>query len=100
MGAARALNRKCRPSTHLLLASALALAACNNPIGGGAPGMEASAPTVQNLEPDGRGVITYATYQVVRARDGDTLDTVASRVGTTTEALAARNALPADYRLR
>ena len=100
MGAARALNRRCRPSTHLLLVSALALAACNNPIGGGAPGMEASGPTVQNLEPDGRGVITYATYQVVRARDGDTLDTVASRVGTTTEALAARNALPADYRLR
>ena len=100
MGAARATDRRRRPVAQLLLASAMALAACNNPIGGGAPGLEAPAPTVQNLAPDTRGVITYATYQVVKARDGDTLDTVAARVGTTTEALAARNALPTDYRLR
>ena len=31
------------------------------------------APTVANLAPDSRGVITYATYQVAVARDGDTL---------------------------
>jgi lipoprotein NlpD len=98
MGAARATHRRRLPATHLLLVSAMALAACNNPIGGGGD-VAATAP-VQNLQPDSRGVITYATYQVAVARDGDTLDTVAARVGTTTDDLARRNALPADYRLR
>jgi murein DD-endopeptidase MepM/ murein hydrolase activator NlpD len=101
MGAARATHRRRLPATHLLLVSAMALAACNNPLGsGGGSGVEATAPTVANLAPDSRGVITYATYQVAVARDGDTLADVAARVGTTTEALATRNALPPDYRLR
>jgi murein DD-endopeptidase MepM/ murein hydrolase activator NlpD len=45
-------------------------------------------------------VITYATYQVVVAREGDTLGTVAGRVGTSPDELARRNALPTDYILR
>lgn len=101
MGAARSPERRRLGATHLLLASAMALAACNNPLGGGgAPGVEAASPTVQNLAPDSRGVITYASYQVAVARDGDTVADVAARVGTTEAALAQRNALPADYRLR
>ena len=102
MGAARATDRRRLPAAQLLLVSAMALAACNNPIGGGAPAdARRRAPTVAEPRPRLRaGVITYATYQVAMARDGDTLDDVAARVGTTTEALAARNALPADYRLR
>ena len=99
MGAARATHRRRLPATHLVLVSVMALTACNNPFGGGGAEI-AAAPPVQNLEPDGRGVITYASYQVAVARDGDTLDTVAARVGTTADALSARNALPADYRLR
>ena len=101
MGAVRATPPWRLPATHLLLVSAMALSACNNPTdmsaGGGAG---AGAPTVENLDPDSRGVITYASYQVAVAQEGDTLDDVAARVGTTTAALASRNALPADYRLR
>lgn len=70
-----------------------------NPWGGNEMPADA-ATSVENLPPDSRGVITYASYQVAVARDGDTLATVASRVGTTAEALARRNALPADYLLR
>jgi murein DD-endopeptidase MepM/ murein hydrolase activator NlpD len=88
-----------RAPAALLIAAALALSAC-----GGDPAAEgAAAPaaqTVPNLQPDSRGVITYATYQVAVAQSGDTLATVASRVGTSTDALAQRNALPADYLLR
>ncbi|MEM8570687.1 MAG: LysM peptidoglycan-binding domain-containing M23 family metallopeptidase [Pseudomonadota bacterium] len=56
--------------------------------------------TVPNAQPDARGVITYASYQVAVAQDGDSLSTVAARVGTTTSELAQVNALPADYMLR
>jgi murein DD-endopeptidase MepM/ murein hydrolase activator NlpD len=90
----------------ILLVAALGLAGCaggglQNPFGGDdAPVETAAAPTVQNLEPDARGVISYATYQVAVARQGDTLASVASRVGTSPEELARRNALPADYILR
>ncbi len=100
MGAAAATHRSRLPATSLLLISAMALAACSNPFGGDAPPVEASAPAVSNLPPDSRGVISYATYQVAVAKEGDTVADVASRVGTTTAALAKRNALPDDYRLR
>jgi murein DD-endopeptidase MepM/ murein hydrolase activator NlpD len=82
-----------------------ALAGCSNMpgmnyFGAGAPAAEQPTPTVQNLNPDSRGVISYATYQVAVAREGDTLATVAGRVGVTPEELARRNALPPDYRTR
>ena len=83
----------------LLIGLAAALAGC-------APGDDASgtmsppSAAVANLQPDSRGVISYATYQVAVARDGDTVQTVATRVGTTPAALAQRNALPTDYRMR
>ncbi len=72
-----------------------AVAACSQ--GGGAAGGGSAA---GNATPDSRGVITYATYQVAVAENGDTMATVAARVGTSAEALATRNALPLDYRLR
>ncbi|MFO1142606.1 MAG: LysM peptidoglycan-binding domain-containing protein [Amaricoccus sp.] len=87
----------------LLLAAALGLGACSsvekyNPWseGGSTDLAEAPPPAVPNATPDDRGVITYASYQVAVARDGDTLATVATRVGTTPTALASRNALPED----
>ncbi len=45
-------------------------------------------------------MITYATYQVAVARNGDKPQSIANRVGTTPEALARRNALPDDYIVR
>ena len=88
----------CRgPILRNLAAGALMIgaAACTQGVGTGG-----SASVVPNAAPDSRGVITYATYQVAVAQNGDTMATVATRVGTTPEALASRNALPLDYRLR
>lgn len=87
----------------LLLAAGLALTACGGATPPGGDATTAAPPTagaVPNVAPDSRGVITYATYQVAVARPGDTIATVASRVGTTPEAIASRNALPQDYILR
>lgn len=98
--------RRLGPAGAILLSATVALTGCNamkSPLGGGdtAPvAAPAPQPTVPNLAPDSRGVITYATYQVAVARQGDTMATVAARVGTTTAALAKRNALPENYILR
>lgn len=84
----------------VFLTFALALAGCggfSNPLGGGG---DPVAQTVPNAEPDNRGIIAYANYQVAVARDGDTIATVAARAGITSEELARRNALPQDYILR
>jgi murein DD-endopeptidase MepM/ murein hydrolase activator NlpD len=59
-----------------------------------------AAQTVPNVPADSRGVITYATYQVAVAQEGDTVSSVAQRVGTSPEELAALNGLPAGQRLR
>ncbi len=86
------------PTTLLLIGLAAAAAGCTQGADGGAS--VAPGASVANLPPDSRGVISYATYQVAVARDGDTVETVATRVGTSPQALAQRNALPSDYRLR
>ena len=49
---------------------------------------------------DGRGVISYPTYQVAVAREGDTVATVADRVGLAAGELASYNALQATAPLR
>jgi lipoprotein NlpD len=50
---------------------------------------------------DHRGVISHQSYQVAVASEGDTLATIASRVGgTSAQELAALNGLPGDYRFR
>jgi murein DD-endopeptidase MepM/ murein hydrolase activator NlpD len=85
------------------LTAALALSGCGgfqNPLASDPAPIAPSAPAIPNAQPDSRGVITYATYQVAVAESGDTIATVASRVGTTTAELASRNALPEDYILR
>lgn len=93
-------TRPARPVPALISALAFSLAlglsACGpfvNPL--------ATAPaTVPNAPPDSRGVITYATYQVVVARDGDTVESVANRLGIAPADLAARNSLPKTFQLR
>lgn len=90
---------RARMTGALLIGLGAALAGCG--FGGGDdPAPTPAAQTLPNAAPDSRGVITYATYQVVVARDGDSMTSVADRVGISAETLGARNALPADYPLR
>ena len=56
--------------------------------------------TTSRPEPDARGVISYPTYQVAVARRGDTVGSLASRVGVEAAPLATHNGLKIDDRLR
>lgn len=49
---------------------------------------------------DARGVITYPNYQVAVARRGDTVATVASRIGLTADELARHNGIDSNVPLR
>ncbi len=49
--------------------------------------------TANRPAPDARGVISYPTYQVAVARQGDTVGGVAARLGLDAEALARYNAV-------
>ena len=61
-----------------------------------APPAEIAAP-VKLGEPDGRGVVLYDGYETIRARRGDTVQAMASRVGLTGSELAAYNGLSTLY---
>ncbi len=68
----------------------------NNP-----PGSETTRqPTAGRPEPDARGVISYPNYQVAVAQEGDTVATVASRLGLEPAAMADTNGLPTTAELR
>lgn len=56
--------------------------------------------TAQRPDPDARGVISYPTYQVAVARRGDTVRSVADRVGLPAADLARYNAVTAETLLR
>lgn len=60
----------------------------------------ANQATQPRPEPDARGVLTYPNYQVVVARRGDTVDSVASRVGIAPVELANHNAIAPGTPLR
>ena len=51
-------------------------------------------------QPDARGVVSYPGYQVAIARRGDTVTTVANRIGLPANDIARFNALPTDVPLR
>ncbi|WP_045390036.1 M23 family metallopeptidase [Falsirhodobacter sp. alg1] len=51
-------------------------------------------------QPDARGVITYPTYQVAVAQNGDTVTTLANRVGVNPAQLAQFNAIDPNAQLR
>ncbi len=79
----------------------LAGAACIVLVGCGIGASSGGSPSaIANSTPDSRGVITYASYQVAVAQEGDTVASLAQRVGTTPGALSQRNGLPESYRLR
>lgn len=91
----------------LLGASALTLTACGDfdfDLRGAAGGFDTSD-AVRNAthgapQPDDRGVVSYPGYQVAIARRGDTVGTIASRVGMSAEELARYNAIPQNVTLR
>ena len=51
-------------------------------------------------QPDARGVVTYPDYQVAIARRGDTVGTIAARLGVPAETLSSFNAIPQNVALR
>ncbi|MEE9455141.1 MAG: peptidoglycan DD-metalloendopeptidase family protein [Paracoccaceae bacterium] len=59
--------------------------------------VDTAPPAINRPQPDGRGVITYETYQVMVARSGDTVGAMAGRVGLSPEALARHNGLELSY---
>ena len=97
--------------TPRLLTGALALgllAACDQPLDldmRGATGGFSTAPAVQGAtasrpEADSRGIISYPTYQVAVAQRGDTVDSVAARIGADPEQLARFNGIDRNVPLR
>ena len=89
-------------------AACLTLAGCSEPLdfdlrgltGGFTTADAAKASLAGRPEPDDRGVISYPNYQVAVARRGDTIATVAQRVGLDAGALARFNGIEADVALR
>jgi murein DD-endopeptidase MepM/ murein hydrolase activator NlpD len=101
--------------TRLLIAgvSLVALAACEGETltdfdfdmrgsGGSAADTSAAARGVAAARPaaDNRGIISYPSYQVAVANPGDTVTTVAGRIGVPPDELARLNGLPPDAPLR
>ena len=60
----------------------------------------AATAVAERPEPDARGVITFATYQVVLARTGDRIGDVAARIGVDADRLGRFNGIPEDAVLR
>lgn len=87
---------------NLMLGVALAsLAACGNVrdwdmrnLGGGFNTTNAAAQaTMRRPAPDSQGIISYPGYQVAVARSGDTVTTIANRLGLSPQAVAQYNAI-------
>lgn len=96
------------PRTFLLCSVAsLALTACGtvdmdmrNAQNGFSTAEAARVATIQRPRADAQGIISYPEYQVVLARPGDTVGTVAQRIGMSEVELARFNALTPDTSLR
>ncbi|MBV0911467.1 peptidoglycan DD-metalloendopeptidase family protein [Rhodobacteraceae bacterium ASV31] len=88
--------------------SIFALAACSGPLDfdlrdladSGADTTAAVQSVSDRPDADNRGVISYPQFQVAVARRGDTVGTIATRVGLPAEELASYNALTTDTSLR
>ena len=100
----------------LALTTALAaLSACDNSAGGGFKNLDwdlrsgggalnttdaAQGATANRPAADGQGILNYPTYQAVVARRGDTVSSVAARIGLGADELASYNALRPNDPLR
>jgi murein DD-endopeptidase MepM/ murein hydrolase activator NlpD len=89
--------------------TALALSACDKPLDFDLRGLTdafSTAPaaleanTAAKPKADGNGVISYPNYQVAVARKGDTIDTLANRIGMSPSELAKYNGIPDGVELR
>ncbi|UXX83545.1 peptidoglycan DD-metalloendopeptidase family protein [Roseovarius pelagicus] len=98
-----------RPAMLLAGTAALVLGACDGPldfdmrggIGNGLDTAEAARTATANRpEPDSRGIISYPGYQVAIARRGDTLATLAARIGIDAAELGRFNGISPDDNLR
>lgn len=96
-----------RPATAVAATALMVLGACDTPLdfdlrGGKAPNTAGAArsASTDRPEPDSRGVISYPGYQVVVARRGDTLATVAARLGVDANQLARFNGVQTGDLLR
>ncbi|PIE10384.1 MAG: peptidase M23 [Rhodobacterales bacterium] len=106
----RSLRQPARlaPRIALLTGGALlALSGCSKPfdidlrrLGKGFSTTEAVANLAPRPQPDSRGVISYPNYQVAVAQRGDTVASVAARLGVDQGALARYNAIAPDTVLR
>ncbi|SIN95871.1 peptidoglycan DD-metalloendopeptidase family protein [Vannielia litorea] len=88
-------------ATLVASASLLGLAACEDldsdfrGFGGGFNTTSAAQKATEpRPAPDDRGILSYPGYQVAVARRGDTVSTVAARIGLPESELAARNSVP------
>jgi len=102
-----------RPMPLALLAAAIALAGCAErpepaPVvfRGTTPAARPAAPQPAPVvapaapaasAPDAQGVVDYGGYSAIVARPGDTVASMAGRVGLSASALAAYNGLPSGY---
>lgn len=94
----------------LLTSAALAITGCSSmgdldfDLRGGAGQFDttdAARNAVRDVpQPDARGVVSYPSYQVAIARRGDTIGTIAARVGLPATQLAKYNAIPENVTLR
>lgn len=104
----RMVSRPTSPTlTALMLGSALALSACTSsgPLDWDLRSRDSTADaarqaTANRPSADARGIISYPDYQVAVAARGDTVASVAARVGLAPEELASTNALQATDPLR
>ena len=89
-----------RPAAAAMGLVVLAMAGCTTISVPGGPDLIGQTeapprqPTAERPEPDARGVISYPTYQVAVAREGDTVTTIAQRLGLDATSLASVNGLP------
>ncbi len=86
----------------------VALAGCNEPLdfdlrgnlGAFSTATAARGAALDRPQPDARGVISYPNYQVVVARQGDTVRSIAQRLGSDPAAIARFNGIDVDTPLR
>ncbi|WP_299962353.1 peptidoglycan DD-metalloendopeptidase family protein [uncultured Roseobacter sp.] len=93
----------------MTITALLTLTACSDPldfdlrgIGGGfsTAGAATGAATAERPAPDARGVISYPNYQVAVAERGDTIESVATRLGISSTELARFNGIEETAPLR